>query len=301
MKRHFLRILLLLSLPAVLPAQDFLNGSFEKNGNLCLINASNTVFNANVQNTRAFGDFRNPDIASSDCGVGSAKEGNWFIGIATSTTNDGRSEAVALALTQALQKGKQYTLVFYTRSRKVAPNLEVAVSMNDSTQGAVIYTCSSKSIGTEWTEQLIRFNAPVGGKYITVKALDNTGNSGAWLDGFALRSIFVPDNIVKVSDVKPANGNTTDVIKTPAESGPINANIYPNPSTDGNFKIDAHGKGEINITVYNMLGTSIRQLTCPADSTAPTQLDLSGEQPGLYFVEMTSAGIKVTKRVMVQK
>ena len=91
------------------------------------------------------------------------------------------------------------------------------------------------------------------------------------------------------------------MIKTPAESGPINANIYPNPSTDGNFQIDTQGKGDINITVYNMLGTSIRQLTCAADSTAPTQLDLSGEQPGLYFVEMTTAGMKVTKRVMVSK
>jgi len=297
MKHGFLLFAIAFFLPAALPAQEFLNGGFEKNGNLCLINTTNTIFNANVPHTRAFGSFKKPDIASSDCGFGTAKEGNWFIGLATSTNGDGKSEAVSLALSQPLVQGRQYTLTFYTRARATSPNLEVALSMNDSTQGSVFYTCSSKSIGMEWSEQSIRFTAPSNGKYITLKALSTSNNSGSWLDGFTLRSVFVPENVVKVSNVKPPEDNSMHK----PEVGPVNASIYPNPSPDGNFTISTQGGEEVNVTVYNMLGNSIRQFTCPADSTAPTRLDLSEEQPGLYFVEMASAGAKVTKRVVVTK
>lgn len=289
-------------LPALLPAQDFVNGSFEQNGNLCLINTSNAIFNANVKHTRSFGSFKKPDIASSDCGFGAAKDGNWFVGLATSTNNDGKSEAVSLALNQELVQGKQYTLVFYTRLRHIAPNLEVGLSTNDSTQGGVFYTCSSQAIGLEWTEQSIRFTAPNNGKYLTVKAKGNTGNSGAWLDAFSLRTVFVPDNVVKVSNVKPATAAEPETHKsTSADLGSVNAAIYPNPSPDGNFSIDTKGAGELSVTVYNMLGNSIRKFTCAADSTAPAKLDLSEEQPGLYFVELASASNKVTKRVVVTK
>ncbi|TND09483.1 MAG: hypothetical protein FD123_1289 [Bacteroidetes bacterium] len=300
MKHGFL-LCLSAFLPVLVPAQEFVNGSFEQNGNLCLINTTNVIFNANVKNTRAFGSFKKPDIASSDCGFGSAKEGNWFVGLATSTNNDGKSEAVSLALTQNLVQGKQYTLTFHTRLRHFAPNLEVGLSLNDSTQGSVFYTCSAKAIGTEWTEQTIRFNAPNSGKYITVKTIGNTGNSGTWIDGFVLRTVFVPENIVKVSNLKPAPAEPEIQKTTTAELGMLNAAIFPNPSPDGNFTINTKGSGELNVTVYNMLGNSIRQLTCPADSTAPAHLDLTAEQPGLYFVELASASSKVIKRVVVTK
>lgn len=51
-KPNFLYLALLvipLAFPLIGTGQDFLNGSFEKNGNLCLINASPSVFNANVK------------------------------------------------------------------------------------------------------------------------------------------------------------------------------------------------------------------------------------------------------------
>src|SRR5665213_3302872 len=82
---HFLRIAILtltFIFPSLINAQQFLNGSFEHNGNLCLINSSTKVFNANVKNTFSFGKLGKPDIASSDCGNGNAKDGNWFVGLA---------------------------------------------------------------------------------------------------------------------------------------------------------------------------------------------------------------------------
>src|SRR3954467_5402889 len=116
---HFLKIAVF-CLPVLFPAfshaQDFVNGSFEKNGNLCLINASTSVFNANVKNTRAFGNFRKPDIASSDCGYGAAKDGNWFVGLATYVQGDIRSEIITMELSAPLEKGNQYSFSFWARS-----------------------------------------------------------------------------------------------------------------------------------------------------------------------------------------
>src|ERR1041385_8568434 len=100
---------LLLAFPAVVQGQDFLNGSFEQNGNLCLINASTKVFNANVKNTRAFGSLGKPDIASSDCGNGNAQDGNWLVGLATNIQGGVKSEGMTLALNAPLEKGGQYS------------------------------------------------------------------------------------------------------------------------------------------------------------------------------------------------
>ena len=202
---HFLRIAafaLALPVPAALSGQDFLNGSFEKNGNLCIINASVPVFNANVKNTKAFGSFRKPDIASSNCGHGDAKQGNWFIGLATNVHGEVRSEAVTLELDQQLLKGNQYSLSFWTRGRVTAPNLELGISATDSSAGQIFYTVSAGAITNEWVETVIRFTAPENGKYISVRAVNPNANSGVWIDGFSMSTVFVPDNVVMVEPIK---------------------------------------------------------------------------------------------------
>lgn len=293
---HFLRmaaIALLLPLPAALSAQDFINGGFEKNGNLCLINASVPVFNANVKNTHAFGSFRRPDIASTNCGQGDAKEGNWFIGLATNIGTNVTSEAVTMELTQPLRKGTQYSLTFWTRSRITPSNLELGVSENDSTAGAIFYTVAATSINVSWTEITVRFNAPNDGKYISVRAQNNESNSGVWLDGFHLSPVFVPDNVVVAAE--PLKKNTTAHSAEKTKVG----EIYPNPSA-GVFKVNADSQ-LISLTVYNTLGTTVEEHKATAEEPVPSSIDLSDQQPGLYFVEMATAQGKVTKRIIVSR
>src|SRR5262245_28920625 len=138
MKNSFLLpFSLLLFGSATLAAQDFVNGSFEKNAGQCMINASNSEFNQSVRNTTAFGSFKKPDIANSDCGFGQAQDGNWFVGIATNVNGTGKSEAISLELSSSLDEGAQYTLSFYTRARNIAPNLQIGVASADSAQGKV--------------------------------------------------------------------------------------------------------------------------------------------------------------------
>jgi hypothetical protein len=299
---HFLRmaaLTLVLPLPAVLFGQDFINGGFEKNGNMCIINASVEVFNANVKNTHAFGSYRRPDIASTNCGSGDAKEGNWFIGLATNVEKGVTSEAVTLELNQPLAKGNQYTLSFWTRGRgPISPNVQLGLSNSDSAQGEIFYTVSAQSITNDWTQTVIRFSAPENGKYISVRVNNNTANAGVWLDGFKMSTIFVPDNVVVVD---PMNKNSTPVQndhnKTTTNSI---GEIYPNPSA-GVFKVNADSNTLISLTVFNTLGTTVEEHKSTDVEPIPTSIDLSNQQPGLYFVELATAEGKVTKRIIVSR
>jgi hypothetical protein len=156
----------------------------------------------------------------------------------------------------------------------------------------VFYTCATSGGGTDWTEQTIRFTAPASGKYITVKAISNERNSGTWLDGFSLHSAFTPDNVVKISDVKPEKSATAQFFDATI--------VYPNPN-EGMFSINTSWGGEMNVTVYNTLGTPVKNFTCTKDSAALSNLDLSHEVPGLYFIELATTTAKVTKKVVVTK
>ena len=286
---------LLLAFPAVVQGQDFLNGSFEQNGNLCLINASTKVFNANVKNTRAFGSLGKPDIASSDCGNGNAQDGNWFVGLATNIQGGVKSEGMTLALNAPLEKGGQYSLTFYARMRSFAPDLELGQSAGDSLRGEIFYTVSSKNIGTDWTEINVRFTAPNDGKYISVRAVNPNMNSGVWLDGFKIHPVFQADNVVMVSKTNPV---TPVAVKKEACSS---IGLFPNPS-EGIFKVTTDSSTLQSITVYDMLGSTVEQHVATLDSPVPDKIDLSDQQPGMYFVEMaTVSGEKMTRRIIVSR
>lgn len=300
---HFLRTALLLipmALPFAAGAQDFINGSFEQNGKLCLVNTSTAVFNANVKNTRAFGSYRKPDIASSDCNYGPAKDGNWFVGIATNVNGGIRSEAITLELTEPLVKGQQYSLTFSARLHAIASNLEVGQSVADSLAGQVFYTVSADHIGTDWLDFTIRFTAPNNGKYISVRANNPNQNSGVWLDAFKLHPVFQPDNIVMTSKTVPTKASQVEQATMKKEAS-SEIGLYPNPS-EGIFKVNSDTSELSSLVVYNMLGSAVAQHVATPEQPVPGQIDLTDQQPGMYFVEMaTVSGAKVTKRIIVSR
>ncbi len=300
-KQHFLRTLALL-LPAGflhLYGQDFVNGSFEQNGGKCLLNASSQVFNANMKGVYSHGDNRKPDIMGNTCDHGSAQDGNWFIGLASNISGEIRSESVNLLLSSALQANKQYALSFYTRSRGLAPNLEIGVSSSDSAVGVNVYTVAAEQVTGEWKLITLRFTAPVSGKYISVKAVNNKHhNSGVWLDHFQLRQVFQTDDAVVVMPApKIAKKQNEEMITKTTGAQP---EFYPNPSA-GTFKINAEGQDIISMTVFNMLGESVYSFEAVNNQPAPEVIDLNEQQPGMYFVELATPTGKVTKRLIVSR
>ncbi|MDQ3108424.1 MAG: T9SS type A sorting domain-containing protein, partial [Bacteroidota bacterium] len=259
-----------------------------------------SVFNANVKNTRAFGSYHKPDIVSNDCNYGNAKDGNWFVGIATNVNGGIRSEAITLELTTALTKGEQYSLTFYARLHSVASNIEVGQSVADSLAGQVFYTISADNIGSGWLEYSIRFTALNNGKFISVRAINPNANSGVWLDGFKLNPVFQPDNVVMSSKTIPATKQSTEPV-TQKKDVSTEIGLYPNPS-EGIFKVNSDTSELTSLIVYNMLGSPVEQHVATPEQPVPNQIDLTDQQPGMYFVEMAMLnGGKVTKRIIVSR
>ena len=294
---HSLRTaILILAAPAAMHAQEFMNGSFEQNKNQCLINATTSEFNANVKNTHAFGSFRKPDIASSDCFFGSAKDGYWFVGLATNIEAGLRTEAITMQLTDPMLEGGQYALTFWTRSRSIATNLELGISQVDSSSGIIFYTVPASAIGAGWTEINVRFTAPAAGNYISVRAVNNTVNSGVWLDAFHLSAVFQPD--ITVVPAKPAAASKTNGV---AKKQDVIIALFPNPS-EGFFKVTADTSLVHSLTIYNMLGSQVEQHIATPEHPVPNHIDLTQQQAGLYFVEATTiTGEKITKRIIVSR
>jgi hypothetical protein len=295
---HFLRTAIIaIAVPAVMQGQEFINGSFEQNGGLCLLNTTPNVFNANVKNTHAFGSFRKPDIVSADCGHGAAKDGNWFVGLATNINSGVRSEAITLQLNAPLVEGGQYMLTFCARARSYASNLAIGVSSNDSTIGKIFYTVSAATVLAEWTEITIRFTAPQSGNYVSIQAQNPNSNSGVWLDAFHLKQVFQPDNVVMVS--KPAE--PARPAAPTARKAEVTIGLFPNPS-EGYFKINSDSNTIASLTVYNMLGAQVLQHVATPEQPVPDYIDLTDQQPGFYFVEVsTFNGEKLIKQIIVSR
>ena len=79
--------------------------------------------------------------------------------------------------------------------------------------------------------------------------------------------------------------------------------IYPNPSK-GRFNIDLHGSnqlGDAQITVSNVTGQHIASYDYRNLSiNFSTEIDLSGQAKGVYFVEIKAGGDKLTRKVIIQ-
>jgi hypothetical protein len=78
-----------------------------------------------------------------------------------------------------------------------------------------------------------------------------------------------------------------------------NFSIYPNP-TKGIFTIDL---GDVNentsITVYDMLGKVIVSKTS-ITTTTTTQIDLTGNEKGIYFINIQSDNEKTVRKIILQ-
>jgi hypothetical protein len=118
---------------------------------------------------------------------------------------------------------------------------------------------------------------------IRYKAVDKSGNTA-----------FSEYRLINV--VQCVSG----VEETAADNG--NVQIYPNPNT-GMFTIDVQlPKQEyVKISVINMLGQEVRVVNNSMMHSGKFNVDLTGEKAGMYFINITSQGNTITKKVNVTK
>ena len=75
-----------------------------------------------------------------------------------------------------------------------------------------------------------------------------------------------------------------------------NWNVYPNPS-NGRFWIDLEQTDSGNVFIYDSNGRLLLQRII---NTGTLDLDLSGWNPGIYWVQLRSEGLSSTRKIIIQ-
>lgn len=77
--------------------------------------------------------------------------------------------------------------------------------------------------------------------------------------------------------------------------------VYPNPG-EGEFflEVELEQSAEFQIQVTNLMGQSVWENTVHFQQKDRTALDLRGQAPGVYFVNMTNGKEAITKKIVLQ-
>lgn len=78
--------------------------------------------------------------------------------------------------------------------------------------------------------------------------------------------------------------------------------VYPNP-TNSSFTIDfaLDAKNDVNIAVYNMMGSIVYSSSERGLMNDKVEIDLSNEASGLYFLDVEFGNERITKKVMLER
>lgn len=168
-----------------LPAQQFLNGSFEQADVDCRRELSSGGFTSHVRDVTAFGWIEKIDLLTSDCGSGPAQEGRYFLGLYKEDEYL-KSSVVGLKLSKPLTPGNSYTVRFHHRAgdRFSALNtLEIGISDSSRLFGERVYEW--KGTGEEWNAHEFQFVASQPGTYVNMRL--RIGIPTRWyLDNFSI-------------------------------------------------------------------------------------------------------------------
>lgn len=93
---------------------------------------------------------------------------------------------------------------------------------------------------------------------------------------------------------------------TPVGLGPdeqrlgLNVSLYPSPTT-GAFTISLGylSLNEVDVTVYNMIGAKVIERHITDIDDQRVNLDLTGDAPGMYFVELRANNERVIRKLML--
>ncbi len=113
------------------------------------------------------------------------------------------------------------------------------------------------------------------------------------------------NSLITATAIDTANDNTSrfsacmQVMTVGQGEGftPGNFMLYPNPSIGIVFIKVGEGVGEVE--VYNILGEKIIQTSIIASGTHEIKLDLSGNAPGIYFIQLVGSNKRLIGKVLL--
>ena len=168
-----------------LPAQQFLNGSFENSDADCHPRMPHSGFTSHVRDVSAFGWTNWVDLLTSDCGAGPAQDGDYFIGLYIEGDYL-KPSVIGLKLSQPLVPGNSYTVRFHHRAGDRFSDLnilEFGVSDSSRLFGELVY--AMKGTPDDWTPHEFQFVASAPAIYLNMRL--RIGIPTKWyLDNFSI-------------------------------------------------------------------------------------------------------------------
>ena len=79
--------------------------------------------------------------------------------------------------------------------------------------------------------------------------------------------------------------------------------VYPNPVQDGNLflQIPESLQNNVSISICNVLGSQVKLVQTISNLGVPVQIDLSGLNPGIYFVRVQSGQTEIVKKFNINR
>ncbi|MBI3509685.1 MAG: T9SS type A sorting domain-containing protein [Bacteroidetes bacterium] len=176
-------------------------------------------------------------------------------------------------------------------------------SDNATTKG-VIYKTSSSTTGT--TNVMALYGRFGNGKFAAIgdssPCDDGTGDvndvlyNGYFSDAAGNHQLLIMNMTIWLAETNPVSTGLTQFNPDSYQNENSGFEIYPNPS-DGKFFIHRNTNGETTIVIYNSLGEQIKNISV---DTSVIEIDLRGEEAGIYFAEIWANG-RVYRGKMVRE
>jgi hypothetical protein len=79
--------------------------------------------------------------------------------------------------------------------------------------------------------------------------------------------------------------------------------VYPNPVQDGNLFIQVPEslQNNVSISICNVLGALVKRVQPESSLSTPVHIDLSGLNPGIYFVRVQSGQTEIVKKFNINR
>lgn len=79
--------------------------------------------------------------------------------------------------------------------------------------------------------------------------------------------------------------------------------VYPNPVQEGNLflQIPETMQNNVFISISNVLGAMVKQVQSESNFSNPVRIDLSGLNPGIYFVRVQSGQTEIVKKFNISR
>ena len=79
--------------------------------------------------------------------------------------------------------------------------------------------------------------------------------------------------------------------------------VYPNPVQDGNLflQIPESLQNNVSISICNVLGALVKRVQPESSLSSPVHVDLSGLNPGIYFVRVQSGQTEIVKKFNINR